>query len=197
MPRTKEQFEEMRERTSETIISSALKLFAEKGFNGTSINDIAKMAKISKGLIYNYFESKKEIAQAIYKSLILELDSIMKSVEKVDDPSEKLQGIILSTVQFARDNMDYWKLYVSFMMQPSSLEYSNIFTSNYFQEFFEFFEKIFKNTGVSNPKLEAYEYAAILDGLSFHLLFMEESYPLKEMKEHLLKKYSKNELLKR
>ena len=48
MPRSKEQFQEMREKTRENILSTALRLFAEKGFNGTSINDIAKAASISK-----------------------------------------------------------------------------------------------------------------------------------------------------
>ena len=53
MPRTKEQFEEIRSRTKQKILESALELFAEKGFKGTSISEIAKTANISKGLAYN------------------------------------------------------------------------------------------------------------------------------------------------
>ena len=67
MPRSKEQFEEIRKKTKENILNAALKLFAEKGYHGTSINDIAKAANISKGLAYNYFESKKQIIEAIFK----------------------------------------------------------------------------------------------------------------------------------
>lgn len=197
MPRTKEQFKEMREKTMETIINSSLKLFAEKGFGGTTISDIAKNSNISKGLIYNYFESKKEIVEAIYNSLISELESIMEPIKSLKEPSEKLQRIISDTITLTRKNMDYWKLYVSFILQPSLMEYEGIFTPEYFKKFFDEFENIFIDAEVENPKFEAYEFAAILDGLQFHILFMDNLYPLQEMQKQLLKKYSKPELVKR
>lgn len=197
MPRTKEQFKEMREITMKNIIDSSLKLFAEKGFNGTTISDIANNANISKGLIYNYFKSKKEIVEAIYNSLISELEIIMESIRILKEPSEKLRRIILDTINLTRKNMDYWKLYVSFILQPSLMEQEGIYTPEYFQKFFNEFENIFIDAEVKNPKFEAYEFAAILDGLQFHILFMDNLYPLNEMQEYLLKKYSKSELLKR
>ena len=48
MPRTENQFEEIREAKRELIINTALHLFAESGFHTTSIRQIAKKAKISK-----------------------------------------------------------------------------------------------------------------------------------------------------
>ena len=49
MPRTKEQFEEIREKTKAQILKASLELFAENGFKGTSISDIAKMQEFLKG----------------------------------------------------------------------------------------------------------------------------------------------------
>ena len=60
-PRSAKQFDEIRKQKKELILESALELFAENGFHATSISQIAKKAGISKGLIYNYFESKNEI----------------------------------------------------------------------------------------------------------------------------------------
>jgi len=61
MPRTPDQYREMREEKKGLIMKSALELFANHGFHGTSITDIAAHARISKGLLYNYFQSKDEL----------------------------------------------------------------------------------------------------------------------------------------
>lgn len=47
------------------IVQASLKLFAEKGFHGTSMRDIARAANITEGLIYHYFASKRDLFTAI------------------------------------------------------------------------------------------------------------------------------------
>lgn len=47
------------------IILAALKVFCEKGYGGATINDIVKKAKCSHGLFYHYFDSKKQIFEAV------------------------------------------------------------------------------------------------------------------------------------
>jgi AcrR family transcriptional regulator len=64
-PRSAKQFDDIRKQKKQLIIDTALKLFAEHGFHATSISQIAKKAGISKGLTYNYFNSKKEILDEI------------------------------------------------------------------------------------------------------------------------------------
>ncbi len=194
MPRTKEQFEEIREKTKAQILESSLKLFAEKGYSGTSISDIAKDAKISKGLIYNYFASKIDIVKAIYFQLLNEMQELMEPIYKIEDPSEKLRRIIIDTIKYTTENKDYWKLYLSFMVQPAPVTFEQVFNPKFFQKFFLEFEKIFRSTGVKNPKYEAYEFGAILDGMQMHILFMDDLYPLKKMRSYLLKKYSREAL---
>lgn len=49
----------------EEILESSLHLFAEKGFHGTSMRDIARTAGITEGLIYHYFSSKRDLFRAI------------------------------------------------------------------------------------------------------------------------------------
>ena len=49
----------------EDILQASLHLFAEKGFHGTSMRDIAREADITEGLIYHYFESKRDLFRAI------------------------------------------------------------------------------------------------------------------------------------
>ena len=197
MPRTKEQFKEIREKTRKIILDSSLNLFAEKGFNGTSISDIAKKAEISKGLIYNYFESKTAIAEAIYGEIMEDFKNIMAPIYKVKDPYEKLQRLITDTIKYTSGKKDYWRMYISFMLQPAPIMFEDVFTPQFFKKFFLEFEDIFKAAGVKDPRNEAYEFAALLDGIQMHMIFMDNYYPLLDMHKHLLNKYSKEELSKK
>ena len=51
--------------TIDDILSVSAKLFLEKGFDKTSMNDIATTAGISKGAIYHHFQSKDAIIKAV------------------------------------------------------------------------------------------------------------------------------------
>ena len=66
MPRTKEQNIEIRKKTRDRIIQSSMKLFGQNGFDRTSVNAIAMEAKISKGLIYNHFETKEDMRSKVF-----------------------------------------------------------------------------------------------------------------------------------
>jgi AcrR family transcriptional regulator len=65
MPRNKEQTEQIRAESREKILKTALHLFAEKGYDGCNVSDIARTAGMSQGNIYWYFPSKKEIFKAV------------------------------------------------------------------------------------------------------------------------------------
>ena len=77
MPRTAEQNEEIRKEKKQVILDAALKLFAEKGYAATSTNDIIKEANISKGLLYNYFESKEELLKTVVVNFANEMDEML------------------------------------------------------------------------------------------------------------------------
>jgi AcrR family transcriptional regulator len=63
------------------ILDTALTVFAEKGFAGASIKDIAQAAGISQGLMYHYFASKEELLDATveYHSFLPQLRQILAS----------------------------------------------------------------------------------------------------------------------
>src|SRR5512137_1078887 len=72
-PRTPQQFKEMREEKMTLIMDVALEHFANEGYFSTTINHIARHAGISKGLMYNYFESKEALLKAIIHKSIAEV----------------------------------------------------------------------------------------------------------------------------
>jgi AcrR family transcriptional regulator len=58
MPKVSDAYKEQRR---SALLDSAMRCFAEKGYEATSIDDIVRHANTSKGAIYNYFKSKEEI----------------------------------------------------------------------------------------------------------------------------------------
>ena len=80
--------------TRDEITAAAHKLFAEQGFHGTSMRQIAEESGIALGGIYNHFSGKEDI----FKSLIIETHPIAEVVPKLDS----IQGSsVPDTVHFA------------------------------------------------------------------------------------------------
>jgi AcrR family transcriptional regulator len=68
--------------TKEKLLESGIKLFMEKGFKGTTIEDITDASKISKGAFYWHFASKNDLLASImdkYEKVFL--DPLIQNVE--------------------------------------------------------------------------------------------------------------------
>ena len=77
------------------IVSFALKVFCEKGYDNTKIDDIANRAGISHGLLYHYFKNKHEIFEAVIHSKKISLmTDLFAQVENEKSCANKLRIII-------------------------------------------------------------------------------------------------------
>ena len=74
---------ERREATRAAIIKAAKRLFGEHGFATTTINDVAAAARIAKGAVYHYFETKEALFEAVFdqvsEELLAETDRVAQS----------------------------------------------------------------------------------------------------------------------
>ena len=66
------------QKTRDLILSTALRLFVEKGYFASSIHDIRHAAGLSIGSIYHHFDSKESIASAIYDDLLGRMTSMVE-----------------------------------------------------------------------------------------------------------------------
>ena len=194
MPRTKEQFEKIRNETRAKILNTALELFAKKGYSNTSISEIAKSAKISKGLAYNYFKSKEMLMEEVIKILFIEIGKMFVEIDVLMGPFEKLHKIIDLTIDWILENADFWRLYASLLMQEETKAIVERVAGNFMNEFNKELEKIFRKAKIKNPAAEARIFGAVIDGLSFHILFMGNEYPVEKTRKFLKSKYSREKL---
>lgn len=78
-----------------SIYLAAAKLFAQNGFEGTSMDDIAKKANVAKGTIFYHFKNKEELFSALIEEGVGILSSdIEKIYKKSGDVKDKISQII-------------------------------------------------------------------------------------------------------
>jgi AcrR family transcriptional regulator len=70
--------ERKKEETRESIISCAVSFFKEKGFQETSMEEIAEKSDVSKGTLYNYFQDKESILVGYFQTIIADYGKQMK-----------------------------------------------------------------------------------------------------------------------
>lgn len=71
------------------ITAAAFEAFAEKGFSATRVEDVAKRAGVSKGLMYLYFKTKEELFKAVVKNVVVRrVDALLDTVETTELSSE-------------------------------------------------------------------------------------------------------------
>lgn len=59
--------EEHTERTKKALLKAAWSLFCKQGYDATSLDAVAKKARVTKGAVYHHYSSKKKLFQAIYE----------------------------------------------------------------------------------------------------------------------------------
>lgn len=123
MPRTKEQYEQIRTEKRQLIKESALKLFAEKGYDATSISEIAKKAEISKGLLYNYFASKDDLLKTIWDDLIEEFEVMIDPNNDGNVTDAEAENFIDATFEMLKNKREEMKLYYQLSFQPNVVNF--------------------------------------------------------------------------
>jgi AcrR family transcriptional regulator len=96
------------------ILDAARKVFAEKGFSETTMEQIAERTGIAKGTLYLYFRSKRDLYMAALMQGIRSLnDDSRRKVEAVTGVREKLRAFIETRVGYFEQHRDFFLIYHS------------------------------------------------------------------------------------
>lgn len=116
-PRTPEQFEEMREERKTLIMDVALEHFAREGYHKTTINHIARHARISKGLMYNYFISKESL---LFEIIMRSVNEMYADFDRDKDgylSAEEFEFFIRRLFKLLKEKKSFWRLIFQLVMQ--------------------------------------------------------------------------------
>lgn len=92
--------ERLKTRTRDALIAAAQRLFAERGFTGTSVTDITDAADVSERTFYRYFAAKEDLLLIGIETVLGEAESRLRA-RPVDEPP--LAAIRASVVGLVRD----------------------------------------------------------------------------------------------
>jgi AcrR family transcriptional regulator len=104
------------------IVNAALSLFQEKGFDATTTKSIARRAKVAERTVFNYFETKEDIALYFFE---LEVDHAMAAVQKDAKVrraplEEKLFALIQTQLEFLEPHERFIGAAVISALRPTS-----------------------------------------------------------------------------
>ena len=89
--------------TDQRILHEAIRLFLERGFHGTTIEEITQAAGITKGALYWHYKSKEDLLRRIFWEFEKKfLDGMIQAVREVDGgPLDKFDKMFRYTAAFA------------------------------------------------------------------------------------------------
>lgn len=95
----------------ESVLNVAVRLFERKGYQNTTVDDIAEAMKIAKPTIYKYVKSKVSLLEAAFDSLLGRLRTDMVHVKKVDRPDEQIETLIRVFLDVIHDLQIYFPIF--------------------------------------------------------------------------------------
>lgn len=170
MPRTEEDNKKIRDQRKAEIMSAALELFATEGYHSTPISKIAKKAGVSKGLIYNYFDSKEDLIRALVLQATKPAEDIQKDTGGHLDNMDEFVEIVDRSCRLAEENPHFWKLYFLLITQPYIIETYGDELMKFIEPFIIMYVDVLKRAGSENPEADAFLIGAMQDGLSLNYM---------------------------
>lgn len=192
MPRTPAENDRIRRATTEQILKTALSLFCEKGYHSTSIEDVAKQAQISKGLLYHYFKSKEDLLAAIVDLRINDLLEVMNSAAAKLTPVAQIRHIVEGALEDVHRQPEVFRFYLNLFTQPKLdpvvAKYSQRLMDEQARQFAVQTE-MFSKLGVENPRQRSLYFSSTLQGIMLMFSTYPETFPLDEVKAQVIAEF--------
>lgn len=133
----------------ESILNTALELFANEGYASISTSRISKEAKVSEGLIFRHFQNKKGLLDAIMKSAESKIHELFTPIFLSQDPIQVIMDSLEIPFNISEQEYNYWRLLFKLKWES---DYNN---EDKMKPVLEKFTWAFIQLGYESPKMEA------------------------------------------
>ena len=188
-PRSIEQYEEIKRKKASLIIDTALYRFSEDGYKSTSMQSIAKEANVSKGNLYNYFESKEALLESVLRYGLDQFSGFYEQFSSGITSEKIFEQAIRSNFDMIKSNKLFWKLYFNLVSQPTAQPLFAKIIGPFLENYMKYFETYFQKRGDKNPAATALLLGSTMDGVSLGYIMMGEMYPLEDIIDQLIEKF--------
>jgi AcrR family transcriptional regulator len=176
MPRISPQYEQSQQKR---IIDGAARIFAERGYGLTTMDQICRSLQLSKGAIYIYFKSKEELFVSVLQSIYNRRFALLSTAYQIDDPISVKFDKILERLGSLVDHDDYVfiRLWLEGFLESEHIPSLQKIKTDSHCHFYELLYGLLQEgqrTGEINPKINLSSMTdalmAVSDGLMLHSL---------------------------
>ncbi len=172
----------------ERLLESALELFAEYGYAGTSVKAISQRAGVSQGLLYIHFENKEALLLALFEKSMQDVQATLE-LDAAANGTERLEILLRKTFGLMQTNRNFWRLFYTLRFQPAAAQAlgSTIYAGT--ERIRKQLKQICQDLNVAHPETEARLLFAAIDGVCQHAMLEPDTYPFERVLEALLGNY--------
>lgn len=192
MPRTPAENERIRQAAKDKIHAAVMTLFIKKGYHATSIDDVAKQAQISKGLLYNYYKGKEELLAAMVQIRVREIEEVMEVAAELKTPEEQLRHIVEGAIDNVIRQPDVYRFYLNLQTQPVDDRILAVYSEQLNEAARKQFErqsKMFEQLGVKEPWLRSLCFSAALHGAMLMMTTYSKGFLVDGIKEQIIREF--------
>lgn len=170
------------------IVRATVECITKHGYHNFSMQDVARTAGVSKGIIHYYFLNKDDLMMSVLDRVAGDIERVLLAeMEKAKDPVEKLKIFIDVCFNVVKETKEYYQVNMDFWTQINQKKEVRQVISRHYAKFRDsavkviregIDKKVFKTV---DTNLYASYIIAVIDGLSLQWLFDETVYVYDEV----------------
>ena len=160
------------------IVRATVECITKFGYHNFSMQDVARTAGVSKGIIHYYFLNKDELMMSVLSKVAGDIERVLsEDMGAISDPGKKLEVFVDVCFDVVRNTKEYYQVNIDFWTQINQKDPVRAVIAEHYRKFRETCS-IVVDEGISQgmfKQTNAKEYAsyiiALIDGLSLQWLF--------------------------
>lgn len=172
------------------IVKATVECITQFGYNNFSMQDVAKVADVSKGIIHYYFLNKEDLMMAVLDHVSSEVEGLLIGTEVNADPVARLSNVVWMIADVAQSKREYYKINIDFWAQIDQKENVRKEIAKHYTKFRNAIAGILQQGMVhgvfrrGNPSYFASIVIGMIDGIALQWLFDKNIFNYDDIVKH-------------
>ncbi|KAB8032144.1 TetR/AcrR family transcriptional regulator [Fluviispira multicolorata] len=161
------------------IINATIECITRYGYNNFSMQDVARVADVSKGIIHYYFLNKEDLMMTVLDYVSTDIENLLHAGDLNTDPIAKLSNVIWMCSSVVQNKREYYRINMDFWTQIDQKEKVRQEIASHYSKFRAAIANIIQQ-GINQEvfrKGDSLQFAsliiALIDGIALQWLFDE------------------------